>query len=182
MRQAIKADNELMRIGELARQVGISVRTLHYYEELRLLQPVARTGSGYRLYDQEALLRLQTIKRMKLLGLKLAEIRHLIETYEEAGACDPVREQLYDLLRMHIQHINEQIAELALLKQSLQQYLDRTQGYLQVTPAEQMERRCRAALEPSETLTQGGKSYDRKSNRPRWQDEVPVLRWQRRGG
>jgi DNA-binding transcriptional MerR regulator len=167
MRQAIKNSGKLMRIGELAGQVGVSVRTLHYYQEIGLLQPVARTESDYRLYDQAALHRLQAIKRMKLLGLKLAEIRRLIETYEETGACDPARQHFHDLLQAHIQHIDEQMAELALLKQSLQQYLDRTEGYLKVTAAKKVEQRCRGALGLSETMTPGGNSHDHRSNRPR---------------
>lgn len=178
MRQVTKNSHELMRIGELARQAGVSVRTLHYYEELGLVQPVTRTESDYRLYDQAALQRLRTIKQMKLLGLRLAEIRHLTETYEKAGVCDPVRQKFYDLLRSHIQHIDEQIAELTFLKQSLQQYLDRTEGHLRTAPAEQVEQRCRGALGLSEPLAQGGKSRDRKSNHPRRQGEVPLPRRQ----
>jgi len=159
--------NGLIRIGELARQAAVSIRTLRHYEEMGLLQPVTRTESGYRLFDQAALGRLQTIKRMKLLGLRLAEIRRLTETYKEADACDPVRQQLHVLLRTHIQQIDEQMAELALLKQGLQQYLDYIEEYMQTTPAEQVEQFCRTALGPSESLMQGGKSCDRKSNHPR---------------
>jgi MerR family Zn(II)-responsive transcriptional regulator of zntA len=147
MRQATKNGNELMHIGELARRAGVSVRTLHYYEEVGLVQPVSRTESDYRLYDQVALRRLQTITRMKFLGLKLDEIRRLTETHEKAGVCDPVRRQFHELLLVHIQHIDEQIAELTLLKQTLQQYLDRTESYFRAISAEQAEQRCRDAME-----------------------------------
>ena len=48
-------------IREIAEMTGISHRTLHYYDEIGLLTPTATTGAGYRLYDDEALERLQLI-------------------------------------------------------------------------------------------------------------------------
>ncbi len=152
MTKGRKDNGELLRIGQLAQKAGISIRTLRYYEEIGLVQPVGRTESGYRLYDQEALRQLRMIKRMKMLSLKLGEIRRLAETYEKAGVCDPVRRQLRDLLRVHMQHIDEQIAELTLLKQTLQQYLDRPESYFRATPAEQAEQRCHGAMAHAETL------------------------------
>lgn len=139
-------DHGLIRIGELARRAKASVRTIRYYEEMNLLQPVARTDSGYRLYDQAALQRLETVKRMKLLGLKLDEIRFLMETYEEEGVCGPVRQHLRELLQSHIQIIEGQIAELNNLKLNLEMYLGRTNGNLHANTATQVEQRCQSVL------------------------------------
>lgn len=50
-----------MKIREVAKLTGITVRTLHYYDEIGLLKPSGITKSGYRLYDKEALLKLQQI-------------------------------------------------------------------------------------------------------------------------
>lgn len=47
------------KIGELAREVGVTVRTLHHYDEMGLVSPSARTPTGYRLYGEEELVRLQ---------------------------------------------------------------------------------------------------------------------------
>lgn len=63
------------RVKDVARIAGISVRTLHYYDEIGLLVPPTRSDAGYRLYDDDSLLRLQQILIGRELGLTLEEIR-----------------------------------------------------------------------------------------------------------
>lgn len=63
------------KVGELAGRTGLSVRTLHYYEEIGLLSPSRRTGAGHRLYDACDVLRLQRIVSLRQLGFGLEEIR-----------------------------------------------------------------------------------------------------------
>src|SRR5687768_4616007 len=67
------------RVSEVAHIAGISVRTLHYYDELGLLVPRGRTGAGYRLYDDDDLLRLQQILICREQGLALEEIRRWLD-------------------------------------------------------------------------------------------------------
>ncbi|HEX2873250.1 MAG TPA: MerR family transcriptional regulator [Polyangiaceae bacterium] len=62
-------------VKEVAEIAGVSVRTLHHYDEIELLVPVGRTEAGYRLYDDDDLLRLQQILLGRELGLTLEEIR-----------------------------------------------------------------------------------------------------------
>ena len=61
-------------ISQVAELTGISTRTLQYYDEIGLLKPSELTESGYRLYDDEALQKLQQILFFKELGFKLKEI------------------------------------------------------------------------------------------------------------
>ncbi|MEL6136483.1 MAG: MerR family transcriptional regulator [Cyanobacteria bacterium J06628_6] len=68
-----------MKIGELAKQTGLSVRTLHYYDEIGLLSPSHRTDAEHRLYDDEDIIRLQQIMSLRQLGLSLKEIRTCLE-------------------------------------------------------------------------------------------------------
>jgi DNA-binding transcriptional MerR regulator len=56
-----------MKVGELAKQTGISVRTLHYYDEIGLLSPSGRTESDYRLYAEADIVRLQQIMSLRQL-------------------------------------------------------------------------------------------------------------------
>ena len=58
-------------IGEVSRMTGISVRTLHHYDAIGLLKPTGVTEAGYRLYDDEALSRLQSILLFRELPLQL---------------------------------------------------------------------------------------------------------------
>jgi DNA-binding transcriptional MerR regulator len=67
------------RVKEVSRLAGVSIRTLHYYEEITLLVPSGRTDAGYRLYTDGDLLRLQQILIGRELGLPLEEIRRSLD-------------------------------------------------------------------------------------------------------
>src|SRR3712207_4660253 len=66
---------ETWKVGELARQTGLSVRTLHYYDEIGLLSPSQRTDSGHRLYTAGDVVRLQQINSLRSLGFTRREVR-----------------------------------------------------------------------------------------------------------
>ena len=69
-----------MRIGQVAAKVGVARSALRFYEEAGLLTPTERTAAGYRLYGPEVVARIRFIQRASALGLKLTEIRSLIES------------------------------------------------------------------------------------------------------
>ncbi|MGD9843423.1 MAG: MerR family transcriptional regulator [Steroidobacteraceae bacterium] len=64
----------LLKIGELARRAGLTVRSLHHYDRVGLLRPSARSAAGYRLYNHEDIARLHQVQTLQRLGLSLAEI------------------------------------------------------------------------------------------------------------
>src|ERR1700749_3462300 len=67
-----------LRVGELARASGKTVRAIHHYEEVGLLRPHARSKGRYRLYDQAALHRVRWIGKLHDLGLSLAQIQDMV--------------------------------------------------------------------------------------------------------
>jgi DNA-binding transcriptional MerR regulator len=67
------------KVGELAGRTGLSVRTLHYYDEIGLLSPSRRTESGHRLYTADDVGRLQQIKSLQQLGFTLREVREVLD-------------------------------------------------------------------------------------------------------
>jgi len=67
-----------LKVGELARRTGLTVRTLHHYDEIGLLRPSARSESGYRMYAAPDVARLHAIQALRYLGLPLAEIGPLL--------------------------------------------------------------------------------------------------------
>lgn len=67
------------QVGEVARLTGVSVRTLHHYDRIGLLQPQQRTAAGYRLYGEQDLLRLQQILTLRYLGFPLKRIGELLD-------------------------------------------------------------------------------------------------------
>jgi DNA-binding transcriptional MerR regulator len=89
-----------MKVGELAKRTGLSVRTLHYYDEIGLLQPSEFTESGHRRYGAAEVVRLQQIKSLRQLGLSLDEIRKCLDT----PAFSPRR-----VLELHVKRLRDQI-------------------------------------------------------------------------
>jgi MerR family copper efflux transcriptional regulator len=83
----------LLRIGELATQAGVSTRTVDYYTQLGLLEPVDRTGGGYRLYPPAAVDTITTIKQLEAHGISL----HTIATAIHSEASTDLTASLADL-------------------------------------------------------------------------------------
>ena len=69
----------MMTIHEVSKLAGISVRTLHHYDAIGLLPPTARTEAGYRLYDDTALARLQSILLFRELEFPLKDIKRILD-------------------------------------------------------------------------------------------------------
>jgi MerR family transcriptional regulator, thiopeptide resistance regulator len=69
---------KLLKIGEIAKCAGVTVRTLHYYEEIGLLVPDQRTDAGHRVYGRGSIERLQQIRSLQQLGLSLTEVGALL--------------------------------------------------------------------------------------------------------
>lgn len=80
-----------MQIGEVADRIGLSLRTIRYYEELGLAVPSARSDGGFRLYVAADVDRLRVIMQMKPLGFNLEEMRELLELLDAGDAADPGR-------------------------------------------------------------------------------------------
>lgn len=72
-----------MNIGEAARQTGISVKMLRYYEEIGLVRPALRTYSGYRVYQDKDLATLRFVRRARDLGFQVREIATLLELWRD---------------------------------------------------------------------------------------------------
>jgi DNA-binding transcriptional MerR regulator len=100
-----------LKVGDLAKRTGLSVRTLHYYEEIRLLVPSHRTTSGHRLYAVVDVVRLQQIKSLRALGFSLDEVRECLRSpgYSPIKVIEDhvarVREQL-DLQRQLVERLD----------------------------------------------------------------------------
>ncbi len=110
------AQEKLKRIGSVAKESGLPIKTIRYYDELGLLKTFGRTEGNYRLFNSDALTRLRFIKRSQSLGLSLLEIRELLEIHDQGNLpCDHIRVKLEDKLSQ----IEQQIQQLQILKQEL---------------------------------------------------------------
>ncbi len=89
-----------LKIGELAKRTGLTVRTLHWYDELGLLRPSLRSAAGYRLYTAEDVVRLHQIRALRQLGLGLEEVKETLER----RTLSPER-----VVRLHLARLKDQM-------------------------------------------------------------------------
>jgi len=82
------ATEKLLQIGDVAERVGLSLRTVRYYEEQGLLTPESRTAGGFRLFSERQVDRLALIKQMKPLGFSIQEMRELLDARVQLTAGD----------------------------------------------------------------------------------------------
>ncbi|MEG1579251.1 MAG: MerR family transcriptional regulator, partial [Oscillospiraceae bacterium] len=102
-----------LKINEVAKRTGVTVRTLHYYDEIGLLPPSQVTGAGYRIYDDAALEVLQQILFFRELDFSLSDIKSIMQNpqYDKAEALTRHKELL-------LQKRNRLDGLLALLEQN----------------------------------------------------------------
>lgn len=112
-----------MRISQLAERSGVPASTLRFYETAGLLS-ADRSPAGYRLYGEEAVVRLAFIGAAKCLGLPLAEIAELLEVWE-SGVCAEVKADLRPRIAARIADANARAAELTAFTVTLHQALER---------------------------------------------------------
>ena len=105
----------LLKVGELAKHAGLTVRTLHHYDQIGLLQPSARSTSGFRLYDQGDVERLHRIQALKHFGCSLEDIRSFLERPDA-----PIGE----ILAQQMRALEEQIRRARSLYQRLKRLGD----------------------------------------------------------
>lgn len=91
----------MLKIGDLASRSGVSIRTLHHYDEIGLLSPPQRTPSGHRVYGREEVVRLQQILSLRQMGFPLDQIRDLLDR----RGMKPRR-----VLELHIERLRESVA------------------------------------------------------------------------
>lgn len=107
---------ELKRIGAVAKESGLPIKTIRYYDELGLLKTYGRTEGNYRLFNSDVFGRLRFIKRAQNLGLTLFEIKEFLDVHDQGDLpCDHIKVKLADKL----DEIEQQIQQLQILKQEL---------------------------------------------------------------
>jgi len=106
-----------LKSGELAKQAGVNVETLRFYERKGLLPEPPRMGSGYREYPVESARLIRFIKRAQELGFSLREIRELLALRVQPGiSCAEVREKA----EQKVSEVRLKIADLKIIERALQ--------------------------------------------------------------
>ncbi|NJK36876.1 MAG: heavy metal-responsive transcriptional regulator [Oscillatoriales cyanobacterium RM2_1_1] len=109
-------ESVLLKIGEVATQSGVPIKTIRYYEQLGLLKTVDRTEGHFRLFDSSVVTRLGFIKRLQSLGLSLQEIGECLLVHDQGNLpCHSIQGKL----EHQVAKVDQRIAELMLLRQEL---------------------------------------------------------------
>ena len=112
-------------IGEISRLVGLSQRTIRYYEEIGLLHSVRRIENGKRVYTDHDVRRLKFINRLKVLGLSLAEMVELEKIYRKQRNNREILPKLLEILDERAAQIDERVSQLVALKKEIREYQQR---------------------------------------------------------
>jgi DNA-binding transcriptional MerR regulator len=131
------------KVGDLAGRTGLSVRTLHHYDEIGLLSPSGRTGSGHRLYSAGDVLRLERIRSLRALGLSLEEIRGCLE--------DPGL-SVRGLVELRVSGLREEIRLRQELLRRLEAVAARLRPGEEEVPAEELVETAMEVIEMSERI------------------------------
>lgn len=119
-----------MKVSEVAKLTGISVRTLHYYDEIGLLKPSSIEENGYRLYHDGNLRQLQQILFFRELGFCLKDIKEMI--------CNPNFDQI-EALEMHRKTLLDKRRRLDQLIKTIDQTIRSEKGEIQMTKEERFK-------------------------------------------
>lgn len=123
-------DVKLLRVGELAKAVGKTVRAMHLYEELGLLEPAARSEGGFRLYGPDQVDRINWIVKLQAIGFTLPEIQGFVSDFRDAGSGRQATDRVRAVFGAKLAAVREQMMQLQVVENDLNEaiaYLDSCQ-------------------------------------------------------
>lgn len=125
------AETKPVQIGELAKSLAITTRTIRYYEEIGLMGKTARLGGGTRTYAKDDILRLKFILKLKTMGISLKEIQELSDIFDiHEKDFSKITPKLIEILDNHIARVDEKMANLSSLRKDIVEYRVRMTDFL----------------------------------------------------
>lgn len=114
-----------MNIGEVAARSGVPAKTIRYYEDVGLIPPAKRTGSGYRSYDDRDLATLRFVQRARSLGFSMRDVAALLALWRDSHRASA---EVKDLAARHVEDIDRKIAELQSIRRTVVDLIERCHG------------------------------------------------------
>jgi len=126
-----KSEDKPVQIGELAKSLGITTRTIRYYEEIGLMGRNDRAGGSTRSYTADDILRLKFILKLKNLGITLKECQELSDIFDiNEKNFSKITPKLIEILDNHIANVDEKMANLSSLRKDIVSYRMRITEFL----------------------------------------------------
>ena len=113
-----------MRIGDLAKRAGTTMRTIRYYEERGLIEPARRTKGGFRLYHEEEVRRLRLIRSLQVLDMPLAQVKAFFDQRPRGRAAAEIAPALQGVLQDQLRDMERRIAEYRAMQNSVRETID----------------------------------------------------------
>lgn len=150
---AVTMGKDMYTVEEVVRLLGVTPRTLHYYEEVGLFEPASRTTGGHRLYDERAVQRLRHILHLKeSMGYSLSEIREILTksavlddlraSYHASLSDDEkvrVVKESIQLLQEVIQDMDSKLSRLTSIRDQFAERLNRCQAFVEQSAKSEVE-------------------------------------------
>jgi DNA-binding transcriptional MerR regulator len=127
-------DGTKLRVGEVARLAGKTVRAIHLYEELGLLRPVERSRGGFRLFAPDAVERVAWINKLQAMGFSLAEVQEFARSLEKSQIAPLAMLKVRGVFEQKLRETRTQIARLQALGSDLEQGLAYLEACYQCDP------------------------------------------------
>lgn len=125
------SESKVVQIGQLAKSLNITPRTIRYYEEIGLMGKSKRQGGTTRTYDKDDILRLKFILKLKTLGISLKEGQQLSEIFDiNKKDFSKITPKLIEILDSHIAKVDEKMANLSSLRKDIVDYRIRITEFL----------------------------------------------------
>jgi DNA-binding transcriptional MerR regulator len=124
-------ENKPIQIGVLAKSLGITTRTIRYYEEIGLMGKTERLGGVTRSYYKDDIMRLKFILKLKNLGIPLKEMEKLSDIFDiNKKNFATITPKLIEILDSHISKVDEKMADFSSLRKDIVEYRKRITEYL----------------------------------------------------
>ncbi len=139
----VKLLEKPLRVGELAKRTGKTVRALHLYEELRLLKPVHRSKGGFRLYAPSTVKRVEWIQKLQDAGFSLHDLQDLLHgVSEQSGVASLAMERVRQVFADRLRDTRDQIQRLMQLERDLDASLSYLEGCRSCEPKAHQIQEC----------------------------------------
>lgn len=119
MEKSSKNRGDTLRVGELAKAVGKSVRAIHLYEEMGLVKPASRSSGGFRLFDPGAVDRIRWILNLQAIGFSLTEIQEFVREFEGAASGQLATGRVREVFRDKLEEVKQQLVKLHSIERDL---------------------------------------------------------------
>lgn len=118
----LQENEDLVSIGDLAKSLNLTTRTLRYWEEAGIIEAAPRSDGSNRFYTVDIAKRVRFIIKLKELGLTIHELQTLYTAYGEAKRTDRMIPALVQILDKHINQVDDKMARMASLRKDIVEY------------------------------------------------------------